>query len=195
MNQQLYYFELNGQQSGPIELQQLAGMIQNGAVSLDTRVWTEGMPNWAPFASLFPNMIRATPPLPPFPVQHPQPVPQQTEFARLHGSFRSESQGSSMINIDYATLKKWKTINVSIFIIYIILFVILKSAIDFQGPIFGFLGLIFWILFVIFTINIAKAMKKDNPILWGLLTLIPIIGGIIILIIDYQANSMLKKYK
>jgi uncharacterized RDD family membrane protein YckC len=46
-----YYYAVNGQQTGPVEEEQLRGMVSSGAISADTLVWREGMPQWQPYSS------------------------------------------------------------------------------------------------------------------------------------------------
>lgn len=61
MGQQSYHYEANGQQCGPIELEQLVAMVQSGAFPRDIRVWTEGMQEWTPISSLFPDLMVTSP--------------------------------------------------------------------------------------------------------------------------------------
>jgi membrane protease subunit (stomatin/prohibitin family) len=63
-----YYLAINGQQSGPFDMNGLRGEMAAGRLTPDTLVWTQGMANWTPakqvsgLAGLFPP---APPPLPP----------------------------------------------------------------------------------------------------------------------------------
>lgn len=41
-----YHISVNGAQSGPYNMQQLAQLAQNGQVSMQTYVWKQGMPGW-----------------------------------------------------------------------------------------------------------------------------------------------------
>ena len=41
-----YYVSVNGAQSGPFNMQQLAQMAQSGQINVQTYVWKQGMPNW-----------------------------------------------------------------------------------------------------------------------------------------------------
>lgn len=62
----VYHLSVNGQQQGPYPIQQLQQMVQNGQLTPDTYVWTNGMSGWEAaknipaLASLF-----GTPPPPP----------------------------------------------------------------------------------------------------------------------------------
>ena len=47
-----FYVAENGQANGPFDTQQLTQMANTGRVSGQTLVWTDGMPNWAPAASV-----------------------------------------------------------------------------------------------------------------------------------------------
>ena len=69
-----YYIAINGTQSGPFNMQQLAQMAQCGQINIQTYVWKQGMPNWemagniAELQSIFmPQMPGAMPPPPPMP--------------------------------------------------------------------------------------------------------------------------------
>lgn len=66
-----YYLAVNGQQLGPFEVNQLIpnGMTQN------TMVWTEGMPSWAPAASVpeLAQLFMAPPTAPAPPMGAPAP--------------------------------------------------------------------------------------------------------------------------
>ena len=71
-----YHISVNGAQSGPFNMQQLAGLAQSGQLTPQTYVWKQGMPGWE-FAGnvmelqgLFAPPPPVTPPPPPVP-----PVP------------------------------------------------------------------------------------------------------------------------
>lgn len=65
-----YYVNINNQQAGPFNLQQLAQMVQSGQVTAQSYVWKQGMPQWeiagnvAELQSLF---APAMPPIPSMP--------------------------------------------------------------------------------------------------------------------------------
>ena len=42
-----YFYANNGQQSGPIDYNQLKTLFENKIINADTLVWKQGMPNWA----------------------------------------------------------------------------------------------------------------------------------------------------
>src|SRR3954468_1593053 len=46
----MFYYSLNGQQQGPVSEDQLRQMVATGALTPDTLVWREGMPEWQPLA-------------------------------------------------------------------------------------------------------------------------------------------------
>jgi len=46
MPQSMYYVNINNQQAGPFNLQQLAQMAQTGQVNAQSFVWKQGMPQW-----------------------------------------------------------------------------------------------------------------------------------------------------
>lgn len=45
--QAMYHVAINGVQQGPFNMQQLSQMIQQGQITAETLVWTQGMPAWA----------------------------------------------------------------------------------------------------------------------------------------------------
>jgi len=59
-----YYIAVNGQQQGPFDLTTLAAKAQLGALTRETLVWKQGMPNWLPAAQVadLANLFAATPP-------------------------------------------------------------------------------------------------------------------------------------
>lgn len=65
------FVAINGAQVGPLDAAGLQARIASGEVRLDSLVWRQGMPSWAPagslpeLASLFPPPGMAPPPLPP----------------------------------------------------------------------------------------------------------------------------------
>lgn len=71
MPQLQYYVNVNGQNIGPCNAQQLQQMAQNGQLTKDTYVWKNGMANWevagnvAELSSLFGAVPPPMPPTPP----------------------------------------------------------------------------------------------------------------------------------
>ena len=67
-NQKMYHAAIDGQQSGPYDLNTMKQQIQSGRINTDTLVWAEGMPGWikaggvSELAGLFASV---PPPLPP----------------------------------------------------------------------------------------------------------------------------------
>ena len=66
-----YMLAVNGQQSGPFNMQQLQQLVQNGQLTSATYVWKQGMANWEPagqVAELSGLFVQTTPPpIPPVP--------------------------------------------------------------------------------------------------------------------------------
>ena len=71
-----WYYTLNGQQTGPVDLEQLKGMVSGGQIQPNDMVWCEGMPSWQP-ASAVPELSGAAAqpgqPMPGQPVGYPAP--------------------------------------------------------------------------------------------------------------------------
>jgi membrane protease subunit (stomatin/prohibitin family) len=67
-----YMLSVNGQQSGPFNMQQLQQLLMNGQLQRNTYVWKQGMPNWVEadqvmeLQGLF-NSVPPPPPPPPMP--------------------------------------------------------------------------------------------------------------------------------
>ncbi|MEM9326058.1 MAG: SPFH domain-containing protein [Bacteroidota bacterium] len=59
-----YFVAINGQQSGPFDMNQLQGMAARNELSRDTLVWSQGMPTWLPAGELMAlsNLFQNTPP-------------------------------------------------------------------------------------------------------------------------------------
>lgn len=72
-----YFVAVNGQQSGPFNMQQLQQLVQQGQINAQTMVWKQGMAAWAAagsvdeLAQLF--MVATPPPMPPTPPTPPTP--------------------------------------------------------------------------------------------------------------------------
>lgn len=66
---QQYHVVVQGQQQGPFGPDQLRAMAQNGQISADSMVWTEGMSSWQPLKSL-PDLAAILPA-----AQTPPPLP------------------------------------------------------------------------------------------------------------------------
>lgn len=62
-----YFVSVNGQQTGPFNLQQLQQLVGNGQLQRNTFVWKQGMQNWEEAGKLLDlqNLFGAVPPPPP----------------------------------------------------------------------------------------------------------------------------------
>ena len=73
--QSTYFVAVNGQQSGPFDMNALSSMVANGQLTKDTLVWKQGMPAWAAagtvqeLSSLFGAVPPPMPCMPPVPPQ------------------------------------------------------------------------------------------------------------------------------
>jgi hypothetical protein len=48
----MFYYNLNGQQQGPVAEEELRRMVSTGALAPDALVWREGMADWQPMAAV-----------------------------------------------------------------------------------------------------------------------------------------------
>ena len=70
-----YFVAVNGQQSGPFDMNAMSSMVANGQLTKDTLVWKQGMPAWAAagtvqeLSSLFGAVPPPMPGMPPVPPQ------------------------------------------------------------------------------------------------------------------------------
>jgi membrane protease subunit (stomatin/prohibitin family) len=66
-----YFVAVNGQHTGPFNMQQLQQLVMNGQLLRNTFVWKQGMQNWEEAAKLLElqNLFGAMPPPPPPPIQ------------------------------------------------------------------------------------------------------------------------------
>ena len=73
--QSTYFVAVNGQQSGPFDVNALSSMVANGQLTKDTLVWKQGMPAWAAAGSVqeLSSLFGAVPP----PMPGMPPVPPQ----------------------------------------------------------------------------------------------------------------------
>lgn len=71
-----FYVAVNGQQSGPFDLQALRGQLTNGQFGPESMVWSAGMANWSPASQVqaLTALFQAPPPPPP-PANVPPPPP------------------------------------------------------------------------------------------------------------------------
>jgi hypothetical protein len=67
-----WFFSQNGQQRGPVSLEQLRAMLSGGQVMWTEMVWSTGMANWSPASS-----VAALRPLSTAPGDRPPPLPPQ----------------------------------------------------------------------------------------------------------------------
>jgi len=47
-----YYVAINGQQAGPMPMEQMKPLVQNGSINQDTLVWAEGMADWQKISTI-----------------------------------------------------------------------------------------------------------------------------------------------
>lgn len=52
----MFYYNLNGQQQGPVAEEELRRMVATGALAPDTLVWREGMAEWQPMGNVVPGI-------------------------------------------------------------------------------------------------------------------------------------------
>ncbi len=73
--QSTFFVAVNGQQSGPFDMNALSSMVANGQLTKDTLVWKQGMPAWAAAGTLqeLSSLFGAVPP----PMPGMPPVPPQ----------------------------------------------------------------------------------------------------------------------
>jgi membrane protease subunit (stomatin/prohibitin family) len=64
-----YFVAVNGQQTGPFDMQQLQQLVMNGQLQRNSFVWKQGMQNWEEAGKLLDlqNLFGAVPPPPPTP--------------------------------------------------------------------------------------------------------------------------------
>lgn len=64
-----YLLSVNGQQTGPFNMQQLQQMVMSGQLVNNTYVWKQGMPNWVEAGKVIElqSLFNAMPPPPPMP--------------------------------------------------------------------------------------------------------------------------------
>ncbi len=68
----MWYYEQNGNRIGPVEEATMHGLLANRTLSIDTLVWTDGMPNWTPLQQ---TQLAAGLPVPPPMPGNPPPSP------------------------------------------------------------------------------------------------------------------------
>lgn len=89
-----WFIHINGEQTGPYTGEQLAQYAQQGAITADTMVWAEGMPEWLP-ATEIEGLLPAAAPAP---VATPAPAPAAAwapPGARRPGTTTAATAGTS----------------------------------------------------------------------------------------------------
>lgn len=54
-----WFYVENSQQRGPVQEEELAALVQNGVVKVETLLWREGLPDWQPLSRLRPDLAAA----------------------------------------------------------------------------------------------------------------------------------------
>jgi TM2 domain-containing membrane protein YozV len=67
----MWYYEQNGNRIGPVDEATMRSLIADRTISIDTLVWTNGMPNWTPLQQ---TQLAAGLPVPPPSLHTPLPV-------------------------------------------------------------------------------------------------------------------------
>lgn len=70
-----YHISVNGAQSGPFNMQQLAAMAASGQINMQTYVWKQGMPSWELAGNVAELQGIFVPPPPPPGCPPPVPIP------------------------------------------------------------------------------------------------------------------------
>ena len=68
------FVSLNGQKYGPYTRETIANFVKEGRVNGETPCWYEGLPQWVPLKTVFPDLFAQTPPVPPSQPAQPQPA-------------------------------------------------------------------------------------------------------------------------
>lgn len=67
----MWYYEQNGNRMGPVDETMMRELVANRTISIDTLVWTQGMPSWTPLQH---TSLAAGLPVPPPAPRSFQPV-------------------------------------------------------------------------------------------------------------------------
>ena len=63
-----WYYAEKGKQSGPVTEAQLGALLRKGTITVETLIWRDGLPGWAPYRQVFGG---APPPDPSGPIEPP----------------------------------------------------------------------------------------------------------------------------
>ncbi len=80
-----WYYEKNGDQNGPVSLEQLQSLLAAGAIQTHNLVWKPGMADWQPYGDVFPTVA-------PEPQQRAKPLSRHEAPLRTNAQLRARAR-------------------------------------------------------------------------------------------------------
>ncbi len=81
---------IDGAQYGPYTKSQILNFVKEGRLNANTMCWYEGLPQWQPLNTVFPDIFAAIPPMPP---SSPPPVPNTQTYQAPNQEKKSGGKG------------------------------------------------------------------------------------------------------
>jgi hypothetical protein len=195
----MFFYNLNGQQQGPVSEEQLRQMVATGAISPETLVWREGMADWQPLASAVAGVtstVRCSVCGQMFPPDQTLTISGKVVCANCKPKFVQGlregvvGQDASMYAIALNQRRLIMAFGVQL-VFYFARIALLATA-PAIGLIFsvGILGALLFMM--VYVYRLARAMGQMG-ILYAIALVLPCIGWLILVMIVSRATSALKR--
>lgn len=206
-----WYYAVGSQQQGPVTEDQLQGLIKDGVVTGDTLVWREGMANWLPYRTVAPAPGGASPSEPAM----PSPTSAGQSVGATFNQRKSEAeffQTDYTVSIGQAWSRAWKTFSSKAGLmigggLLLLLVAMVGGVIPFvsliiSGPLGGGLYWLYLRCVRDEEASVGDGFAGFGPqflqlmlghIVPGLLTMLPLVPGILILVVGGLTGAAAKR--
>ena len=182
-NQQWYYTDSNGQQAGPVSLNELKTLIAQSAVSTSSMVWTEGMENWKTVGEIDALTPAPSPVVPQPTAVNPSPpaAPTTAAVENLYAPPTAQPSFEDVMNpyaqVEYGGIRRLNFFLKNI-LCFLILFVLAMIGVSIEYWVFIVLAVIAFIVFYV-RICVQRLNNMGASGWWVLLILVPIANSIL----------------
>lgn len=190
MQNNQWFYEINGEQKGPISEAEIILLIQSKQLNQHNKVWSQGLPNWISLidSELKQHLDLSSPP--PLRKTSPQPLSmQQTNSAGNFFELYYLNVLKNYVNFSgRATRKEYWLFQLIQFVIMFVLLIV-DSAIS-GGLLFGLYGLATFLPSL--GICVRRLHDTGRSGWWTLISFIPFVGPIVLIIflcLDSQTGN------
>ena len=202
-----WYYGANGERKGPFTRDQMATIVQTGAITPDTLVWTAGMPNWLPFTQS--TLAQDLPAQPPYPTPPPMAATPAATFATPRGALPPNTnprnaappitgftQAVSAAFSRYVTFSgRANRPEYWYFTLFIVLASIATLVVD--TTLFGVnnpfdpVSTLFSLAIILpsLAVTFRRLHDTDRSAWWVLLSIVPLIGAIVLIVFLCQPGT------